>query len=264
MKDFCGIGLCIDSARYIPANLLFQSGNVSEERTVSCYELVVFLKDGGASVINGKKYPILAGSVRFHRPGDKVYSYRFQDIYVLHFEADDAERARNAFADLPSFVHFPDVDREIALFKDIIVSVLAKKDFECSAYLWSLLLGIKKRALAAQDRKDGSTLAILRYIEAHFTENITLKSLSEQFHLHPVYLQRLFKERHGLSPLEYAQKLRIDRAKTYLIASDMTVEAIAEAVGFCNASYFIKVFRCVTASTPAGYRKRAHLPPVII
>lgn len=264
MKDFCGIGLRVDSARYIPANLLFQSGNVSEERTVSCYELVLFLKDGGAAVINGKKHPILAGSVRLHRPGDKVYSYRFQDIYVLHFEADDAERARNAFADLPSFVHFPDVDDEIALFKDIILSVLAKKDFECSAYLWSLLLGIKKRALAAQDRKDGNTLAILRYIEAHFTENITLKSLSEQFHLHPVYLQRLFKEKHGLSPLEYAQKLRIDRAKTYLIASDMTVEAIAEAVGFCNASYFIKVFRAVTSNTPAEYRKRAHLPPVII
>lgn len=264
MRDFCGIGLRVDSARYIPSNLLFRNGNVSEERTVSCYELVIFLKDGGASVINGKKYPILAGSVRFHRPGDNVYSYRFGDIYVLHFEADDAERARVAFAALPSFVRFPDVDGEVALFKDIIVSFLGKKDFECSAYLWSLLFGIKKRALAAQDRKDGSTLAILRYIEAHFTENITLKSLSERFHLHPVYLQRLFKEKHGLSPLEYAQKLRIDRAKTYLIASDITVEQIAEAVGFCNASYFIKVFREAVSMTPTSYRKKALLPEELI
>ena len=264
MKDFCGIGLCVDSARYIPANLLFQSGNVSQERIVSCYELVIFLKDGGASVINGKRYPILAGSVRFHRPGDRVYSHRFQDIYVLHFGTDDGARARDAFADFPAFVRFPDVDREVALFKDIIISFLARKDFECSAYLWALLLDVKKRALAAQDRKDGSTLAILRYIEAHFTENITLKSLSEQFHLHPVYLQRLFKGKYGLSPLEYAQKLRIDRAKTYLIASDLSVEAIAEAVGFCNASYFIKVFRNVTSDTPAGYRKRAHLPAELI
>ena len=42
------------------------------------------------------------------------------------------------------------------------------------------------------------------------------------------------------------------------------MEAIAEAVGFCNASYFIKVFRNVTSDTPAGYRKRAHLPAELI
>ena len=264
MKETCGIGLCVDSARFIPANLLFRNGNVSDERTVSCYELVLFLKDGGAAVINGKKYPILAGSVRFHRPGDRVYSYRFQEIYVVHFTAENGGASKSAFAELPPFIHLPSMDVEAEIFRNMIAGFLSKNDFDCTAHLWHLLLRIKKYARAAGGRKDDTVTAILRHIEAHFTEKITLGGLADAFHLHPIYLQRLFKERTGLSPLEYTQKLRVERAGVYLVSSNMSVDEIAEAVGFCNASYFIKVFHSITSNTPAQYRKKAYLPPELI
>lgn len=259
MKESCGIGLRVDSARFIPANLLFRNGNVSAERTVSCYELVLFLKDGGAAVINGKKHPILAGSVRLHRPGDVVYSYRFGEIYVVHFEAEDEETGKRALGELPSFIRLPDFDAEAEIFQNLIAGFLSKNDFDCSAYLWSLLLSIKKHALAANDRKDGGVTSMRKHIEAHFAESLTLGDLAAAFHLHPIYLQRLFKEKTGLSPSEYLRRVRIERAKMYLVSTDMSVDGIAEAVGFCNASYFIKVFRAVTSNTPAEYRKRAHL-----
>ena len=67
---------------------------MTKARTVKCYELVLFLKDRGAAVINSVKYPITAGPVRFHRPGDRVYSYRFNEIYVLHFDVDNKEKGK--------------------------------------------------------------------------------------------------------------------------------------------------------------------------
>ncbi|MBQ8509437.1 MAG: hypothetical protein IJ493_05955 [Clostridia bacterium] len=47
---------------------------------------MLFMKDGGKYAIGDAVYPISAGSVRFHKPGDIVYSHRYSDIYVVHFD----------------------------------------------------------------------------------------------------------------------------------------------------------------------------------
>ena len=63
MDEYTGIGIYVDVARFVPANAFFKESNVSKERTVNCYELVFFLKDGGAFVVNGKKYPIILNNL---------------------------------------------------------------------------------------------------------------------------------------------------------------------------------------------------------
>jgi transcriptional regulator GlxA family with amidase domain len=72
--------------------------------------------------------------------------------------------------------------------------------------------------------------------------------------------ERTFKRRFaratGLSPMEYIHTLRLEEAKQMLEASDLPIEAIANEVGYEDASFFGRLFRRKVGLTPAQYRKR--------
>ena len=64
----------------------------------------------------------------------------------------------------------------------------------------------------------------------------------------------------GHSVLDEIVRLRIEEAKHRILAANDKFSAIAAATGFCNASYFSKVFRKVTGLTPRAWRQR-HVSP---
>jgi transcriptional regulator GlxA family with amidase domain len=72
--------------------------------------------------------------------------------------------------------------------------------------------------------------------------------------------ERTFKRRFaratGMSPLEYVHTLRLEEAKQMLEATELSVEAIAQEVGYQDASFFGRLFRRKVALTPAQYRRR--------
>lgn len=257
MEECAGIGIYIDVARFVPANTFFKDCSITRERTVNCYELVLFLKDGGYCVINGKKYPIKSGSVRFHRPGDKVYSYRFNEIYVIHFHVDQEEKGERIFGDIPSFITFPQIEEEIMLVKGLITAWVEKNDFECMYVLWRLL-GTMKSQFRIQQKNSKAHVAsrIKQYINDNYAKQLTLEELSRTFYMHPVYLQRKFKEETGMTPAEYHKKVRLAKARVYLLTTDLAVSDISERCGFCNTSYFIDVFKKNENVTPLQFKQR--------
>lgn len=67
---------------------------------------------------------------------------------------------------------------------------------------------------------------------------------------------RRFREATGLTPLDYVHALRLEEAKQMLEASDLSVEAIANEVGYEDTSFFGRLFRRKVGLTPAQYRLR--------
>ncbi len=265
MSKNTGIGVYIEKARYVPANTLFKENNRTEERTVNKYEIILFLKDGGSAVINGKRYPIFAGSIRFLKPGDHVYSYRFNEIYVFHFTTDDSEKSKGVFGDIPSFMNFLDTARESEMFKAVIEDSINKRDFSAMCNFWRLMYYIKKHQQPVKsDYTSQKTDIIKDYIKEHISEKITLSELSEHFFLHPIYLQRKFKKDTGITPGEYVQKIRINHSKTLLLSTDLKINEISDACGFCNTSYFIKIFKETCGITPTAFRNCTILPENLI
>jgi len=256
--NYCaGMGVYIDVARFVPANTFFKNCNITEERIVSCYELVFFLKDGGFSVINGKKYPIKAGSVRFHRPGDKVYSYRFNEIYVIHFKVDNEEKGRKVFQDIPPFMTLSSVENEIVIVKKLIAALVERDDFECVYSLWELLGCIKTQfRIQQKNNKTNVVSQMKKYIDDNYSHQLTLEELAQKFYMHPVYIQRKFKRYTGITPATYLKNTRLSKAKAYLLTSDLSVDNISELCGFCNPSYFINVFKKSEKVTPLQYRQK--------
>lgn len=94
------------------------------------------------------------------------------------------------------------------------------------------------------------------YLNQHYTEKLSLASISAQLNIGRTRLCMLARELSGGKTLSslITQK-RIDAAKTLLQQSSQPVSEIAEAVGIGDYNYFSKVFRSVTGTTPSAYRK---------
>jgi AraC-like DNA-binding protein len=67
-------------------------------------------------------------------------------------------------------------------------------------------------------------------------------------------LSRRFAASVGLSPKQYLQSLRLNRAMTLLAASDRQVGEVANACGFASGNYFARVFKAATGETPEEFR----------
>jgi AraC family transcriptional regulator len=69
------------------------------------------------------------------------------------------------------------------------------------------------------------------------------------------HFSRLFKAVTGFNPHEYIVKYRINKAKTLLNKSIMSIDEIAEIIGFDTTSNFIHTFKKLENITPSKYRK---------
>ncbi|MNI44514.1 Bifunctional transcriptional activator/DNA repair enzyme AdaA [compost metagenome] len=100
----------------------------------------------------------------------------------------------------------------------------------------------------------GGIKPIKRYIDAHYRENISLKSIAGEFYMNAVYLGRLFRKTYGVYFNDYLLELRIQEAKKLLRQSDLRMYEIAGRVGFQNADYFVTQFEKLEQISPSEYR----------
>lgn len=85
--------------------------------------------------------------------------------------------------------------------------------------------------------------------------DVSLGSLSEEFHFSKSYISKLFSEYSGQSFSDYVERLRMNKAKELLISSLLSIDEIAQAVGYGQRSSFEKRFKLRFGITPAAYRK---------
>ncbi|MNP62656.1 HTH-type transcriptional activator Btr [compost metagenome] len=94
----------------------------------------------------------------------------------------------------------------------------------------------------------------LDYISRHYREDISLEKAAKDIGITHTYLSRLFKGETGMSFTERLNLVRIEVSKKFMDGGE-SVKEIYENVGFKNYSYFFKVFKEVTGSTPLEYIK---------
>jgi len=95
---------------------------------------------------------------------------------------------------------------------------------------------------------------VLRHIEEHYAESLTLKSMGQQFHIHPNYLGQLFHKQTGETFADYINKYRIEKAKKLLLESSLKVNEIARQVGYWEIGYFYKQFKKHVGIVPGEYK----------
>jgi AraC-like DNA-binding protein len=86
-------------------------------------------------------------------------------------------------------------------------------------------------------------------------EENRIADLAQQFSFSERNLKRRFQLATQISPNQYLQQVRVDKAKKLLLTTDMKIQQIAYEVGYENVSFFIRIFKKVTACTPTQWVK---------
>ena len=98
--------------------------------------------------------------------------------------------------------------------------------------------------------------ALSRYIEKHFTQDLSLDYLAHFSGISKYHLSREFKRYTGYAPNDYIIRLRIKHAKSLLLSTTLPINQIAFAVGFKDANNFNNLFKKHVTLTPGQYRKQ--------
>ena len=105
--------------------------------------------------------------------------------------------------------------------------------------------------------KDSSVVTQVRqYMEAHYSEDISLADLAALMSRSPFHVARTFTKAIGLPPHAYLESIRISRARE-LLRVGVSVADTALAIGYPDQSHFTHRFRRHTGFTPGQYRTSA-------
>lgn len=96
---------------------------------------------------------------------------------------------------------------------------------------------------------------ISTYIAENCNQNILLSDLADMCSMSVSTMLRHFHKAFGTTPIDYLKNIRLDRASTLLVSTDLRVSEIADQCGFSSSSYFISVFRKKFGKTPEEFRK---------
>ncbi|GAB1622125.1 helix-turn-helix domain-containing protein [Agarivorans albus] len=103
---------------------------------------------------------------------------------------------------------------------------------------------------------DNDIIKVQHFIQSHYQQNINVALLCEQCFLTERTLLRRFVKATGLKPIQYLQKLRVQKACELLETSPQSTEAIAQQVGYEDAGAFRKVFIKIIGLSPRDFRRR--------
>ena len=98
-------------------------------------------------------------------------------------------------------------------------------------------------------------VSITRYLQEHLSEEVSLGVLSEEFHLSAQYISQLFKNEIGVNFLTYFTNIRMERAKTLLLSTALSIGEISEQLGFLDYRVFTKAFKKAEGVTPSQFRR---------
>lgn len=105
------------------------------------------------------------------------------------------------------------------------------------------------------DMEEQPMLGIVRYMQEHLSEEISLTVLAEEFHLSAQYISQLFKNEIGVNFLTYLTSIRMEQARKLLLSTSLSIAEISEKTGYSDYRVFTKVFKKIEGVTPSQYRQ---------
>ena len=225
-------------------------------------------------IIGAQEYSILPGDITLIRPGlrSEYLGYRGGHRYrVLHFRIDETEKSeqsedtssvqrheQSTRVDLP--IHFrisQESSHELSQLHKLMVQSKTLRSQQNRSCLWHLLWRLQALSLdTPEPRGEGvrelekiiSGIESSKYMPLRISDLIAKSTFSQS------HLNRLCRERYGLSLKAYLQKSRMGQAKSSLLYTNDSVSSIALAVGIPDLQHFNKTFHSHFGCSPRRWR----------
>ncbi|MDD7973812.1 GlxA family transcriptional regulator [Roseinatronobacter alkalisoli] len=106
------------------------------------------------------------------------------------------------------------------------------------------------------DHGDGAIRAVQEYLDANTRLDLSVDELADRTGLARATFNRRFARATGHAPIDYLQRLRVEKAKAMLEETGEPIEEIGWQVGYDEPAAFRRIFRKVTRLTPSDYRRK--------
>ncbi len=215
---------------------------------------------------NGVVRTAEAGSLLLYFPNVRQhYSFKKQDathLMWVHFSGTSCDMLDIIKSNETVHVKLTDPkDFKRVFDRMIAANNVRKSNYKtvCGGYI-TVLLGLILRSVAEQNEKEtgqghGRLIDVINYMNGNFEQPIDLDKYADMCYVSRSRFIHLFKEYTGFSPYNFQLKIRMERAVEMLEYTSLSVEEIAEMVGYADCSYFCRVFKKFTGHTPRFYRK---------
>jgi len=230
------------------------------------YQWLQVMSGTGELIIGGQKHAMRAGQGFCLFPNEAHQYYALQEpweIYWISFDGQLSEALLKQAGITRSGV-YSTADHEMIIthMKNIFAMANSKSGFlglECSKLVYMLLVDLIKVVLVSSHSIEQHYVKlkpVLRYIDEHHSELITIKDLAMCIDVTPQYLCLLFKKAMKMRPMEYVNRVRINYSKELMFnESDIKMHHIAQRVGFDSPSYFSSVFKRLEGLSPEQFKK---------
>lgn len=226
----------------------------------------VYLKDCGIKYISSDGTELLA------EKGSIIYIPQTAKYHVTYY----SESKKYAIAQLVAFELHDEYKEKFIISERIIRLVDAANNIyadrfnrltsicsenntdncEFKAVLYSIFSDIGKNT--EKHQKLSKTYFLLApcmsALQTSTLSELTVSSLACMCHISESCFRRTFKEHFGISPKEYIQKSKIQKAKELLQNSSLSINEISNLTGFNDTSYFTKAFKNECGISPTKYR----------
>jgi AraC-like DNA-binding protein len=131
----------------------------------------------------------------------------------------------------------------------------AERSLITSGLLYLLLSKFIDKVKIDLEKGDANPiLAAIKHIHTNLNNEITISNLAEMSCLSTGHFTKKFKEITQLTPLDYINKQRIEKAQLLLHTTNQPGSFIADACGYKSNAYFCKIFKKNIGISPNAYR----------
>ena len=115
---------------------------------------------------------------------------------------------------------------------------------------------LREEHRTAPSAEDQTVQNAVRYIDEHFSQDLSVEDVAASVSLSYSHLSRRFKACTDYSIHEYVTHCRLREAQNLLLGTDMPLKRIAASVGYRSEASFIVAFQSKRGCTPTEYRNR--------
>ncbi|WP_284639251.1 response regulator transcription factor [Paenibacillus silviterrae] len=264
LKVWASVGMVADDVKDIPKSYSVAVDLLAERVRVSDKQLItgedVLEKGKAASRRPMECYQAIADAVILGQ--EDLVEERINELTkALHHEPAPSINVLREFAiDIVGIIalglhdhglQIEDIHSEFNVYREL-ERLYSIQDF--AAWLRELLIPISEVMNRRGSQKHRKTIDfIMRYVQEHYAEEITLDVIAEKVYLTRNYLSQIFKQETGENYNNYLTRIRMDKAKELMLSGNYKIFEISQMVGYKNNAYFSQLFKKHTGLNPSEF-----------
>ena len=226
---------------------------IHQNRIINTHELIFVLTGQLHLAVGDMQYALIPGDVLHIAPGVRHWGTQISresvSFYWVHYTGEAAV--------IPQYIKQKEPTRTELLCKQLLHCISSDLYPSQSADYFARILLMELSAQLRIVKTPDSTLCavIEEWIRGNCDRPLKVSDVAAYFGFNADYLNRVFRRHHPEGLKAYINTLRCQRIRHDLVATDLSLQQIAQKYGFQDYKYFLKYFRFHEGITPTEFRK---------